>query len=237
MFKTALTAAFKEMQIDLTERQIEQFCLFNDLLVETNKVMNLTALTEPQDVAVKHMADSVSCYDGTYFPEGASLLDLGTGAGFPGVPLAIIRPDVRLTFFDSLQKRLNFLQDVVTALGLANCQFLHGRAEEMAHQDGYREAYDVVTSRAVARLPILAEWALPYVKVGGTFIALKGAQYEAECKESKTALSILGGTLRDVRPVTLPGLVDKRAVIYIEKTGKSPKKYPRKPKMAAKNPL
>lgn len=237
MFKTALAAAFQAMNIALKERQIEQFCTFNDMLVETNKVMNLTALTEPQDVAVKHMADSVSCYDPTYFPKEATLLDLGTGAGFPGIPLAILRPDLRITFFDSLQKRLNFLQNVVTALDLPNCAFLHGRAEEMAHQEAYREAFDIVTSRAVARLPILAEWALPYVKSGGTFIALKGAQYDEECRESKKALSILGGTVQDVRPVTLPGLTDKRAVIYIQKTGKSPNKYPRKPKMAAKNPL
>lgn len=237
MFKDALETAFKAMAIPLTPAQVTQFCTFHDMLIETNKVMNLTAITDPTEVAVKHMADSVSCYDRAYFKDGATVLDLGTGAGFPGVPLSILRPDLQITFFDSLQKRLTFLERVVTALGLPNCSFLHGRAEEMAHQPAYREAFDIVTSRAVARLPILAEWALPYVKVGGVFISLKGAQYQEECDESKTALAILGGTLQDVRPVSLPGLDDTRAVIYIEKTKLSPKKYPRKPKMAAKNPL
>lgn len=237
MFKTALVEAFTAMGMPLSAQQIEQFCTFNDMLVETNKVMNLTAITEPKEVAIKHMADSVSCYDGAYFPQGATVLDLGTGAGFPGIPLAILRPDLEINFFDSLQKRLTFLEKVVQALGLPNCTFLHGRAEEMAHQAAYREAFDIVTSRAVARLPILAEWALPYVKLSGTFISLKGAQYEDECAESTKALSILGGTLKEVSLITLPGLDDVRAVVYITKTAKSPKKYPRKPKMAAKNPL
>lgn len=237
MFKTALCEAFTAMGIPLSAQQVEQFCTFEEMLIETNKVMNLTAITEPKEIAVKHMADSVSCYDAAYFPEHATLLDLGTGAGFPGIPLAIIRPDLKITFFDSLQKRLTFLEEVVKELGLPNCIFLHGRAEEMAHQEAYREAFDIVTSRAVARLRILAEWALPYVKLDGTFISLKGAQYDDECRESQKALSILGGTLQEVRPVTLPGLDDTRAVVYIKKTAKSPKKYPRKPKMAAKNPL
>lgn len=237
MFKTALCEAFTAMGIPLSVQQVEQFGTFEEMLIETNKVMNLTAITEPKEIAVKHMADSVSCYDAAYFPEQATLLDLGTGAGFPGIPLAIIRPDLKITFFDSLQKRLTFLEEVVKELGLPNCIFLHGRAEEMAHQEAYREAFDIVTSRAVARLRILAEWALPYVKLDGTFISLKGAQYDDECRESQKALSILGGTLQEVRPVTLPGLDDTRAVVYIKKTAKSPKKYPRKPKMAAKNPL
>lgn len=237
MFKDALETAFQAMAIPLSPTQVAQFCTFHDLLMETNKVMNLTAITDPTEVAIKHMADSVSCYDRAYFKEDATVLDLGTGAGFPGVPLAILRPDLQITFFDSLQKRLTFLEQVVTALRLPNCSFLHGRAEEMAHQPAYREAFDIVTSRAVARLPVLSEWALPYVKEGGYFISLKGAQYQAECDESKNALAILGGTLKEVRPVALPGLDDTRAVIYIEKVKPSPKKYPRKPKMATKNPL
>lgn len=236
MFQTELTKALTAMGLMLTAKQVSQFCLFQDMLLETNKVMNLTAITEPADVAVKHMADSLSCYEKAYFAPSARVLDLGTGAGFPGLPLLIYRSDLQMTFFDSLQKRLRFIQDVLQQTGLqADC--LHGRAEEMAHQAAYREQFDIVTSRAVARLPILAEWALPYVKQDGFFISLKGAQYEEEIKESKQALQILGGSIEEVRPVALPGLTDKRAVIYIRKTKASPKKYPRKPKMAAKNPL
>lgn len=237
MFPNDLIHAMEAMGFILEERQVQQFCRFEEMLLETNKVMNLTAITEPGEVAVKHIADSLSCYDEKYFPEGASLLDLGTGAGFPGVPLAIFRPDLTVTFFDSLQKRLNFLRDVCLETGLGKVAFLHGRAEEMAHQEAYRERFDLVTSRAVARLSILCEWALPYVRKDGLFIALKGAQYEEELKEASNALRILGGTLEEVRPVTLPGLSDKRAVLYIRKSGTSPTRYPRKPKMAAKHPL
>lgn len=237
MFQNDLIHAMEAMGLVLEDYQIRQFCRFEELLLETNKVMNLTAITDPGEVAVKHMADSLSCYDERYFPKDASLLDLGTGAGFPGIPLAIFRPDLTVAFFDSLQKRLNFLNEVCRETGLRKVAFLHGRAEEMAHQEAYREQFDLVTSRAVARLSILCEWALPYVRNNGLFIALKGAQYEEEIKEASNALRILGGTMEEVRPVTLPGLSDKRAVLYIRKSGTSPAKYPRKPKMAAKHPL
>lgn len=237
MFQNDLIHAMEAMGLVLEDYQIRQFCRFEEMLLETNRVMNLTAITDPGEVAVKHMADSLSCYDERYFPKDASLLDLGTGAGFPGIPLAIFRPDLTVTFFDSLQKRLNFLNEVCRETGLRKVAFLHGRAEEMAHQEAYREQFDLVTSRAVARLSILCEWALPYVRNNGLFIALKGAQYEEEIKEASNALRILGGTLEEVRLVTLPGLSDKRAVLYIRKSGTSPAKYPRKPKMAAKHPL
>lgn len=236
MFRSELEQALKAMGLTVTDGQLSQFCAFNERLVEANKVMNLTAITDPKGVAIKHMADSLSCYDPAYFKEGARVLDLGTGAGFPGLPLLIYRPDLNVTFFDSLQKRLTFLENTVSDIGLT-ASFLHGRAEEMAHKPEYRSAFDIVTSRAVARLNILAEWALPYVKTGGYFISLKGAQYEDELAEGEKALQILGGKIAEVRPVHLPGLDDVRAVLYIEKVKESPKKYPRKPKMAAKNPL
>lgn len=237
MFRHDLEEALLPLGIQLSELQYKQFDRFTELLLETNKVMNLTAITEPQEVAIKHMADSLSCYDEAYFPQGASVLDLGTGAGFPGIPLAILRPDLKITFFDSLQKRLTFLENTLAELELPSYQFLHGRAEEEAHRQEHRERYAIVTTRAVARLNILAEWALPYVCKGGTFIALKGAQYEEELQEAQSALSILGGTVAKIKPVQLFGLADKRAVLYIEKKSPSPKKYPRKPKMAVKNPL
>lgn len=237
MFKDKLIAASNQLGIVLTSVQVQQFCHFAEMLIETNKVMNLTAITDGDEVAIKHMADSLSCYDPHYFQPQSSLLDLGTGAGFPGIPLLIIRPDLKITFFDSLQKRLLFLKDVTTELKLNNAAFLHGRAEDMAHDASYREAFDIVTSRAVARLNILSEWALPYVKPEGLFISLKGARYEVELEEAKKALQILGGMVQDIRPVKLLDLDDQRAVLYIKKIAESPKKYPRKPKIAAAHPL
>lgn len=236
MFSLEIKNAAAAYGLPLTAEQTERLGTFAAMLVETNKVMNLTAITEPAEVAVKHMIDSLSCYGDEWFPTGASVLDLGTGAGFPGLPLLIYRPDLQVTFFDSLQKRLTFLQRVVETLGL-RAEFLHGRAEEMAHKPPYRERFDVVTSRAVARLRILAEWALPYVAPGGVFIALKGAQYDRELDEAERALRVLGGAVAEVRPVRLPGLDDKRAVVYIKKIKKSPARYPRKPKAASKDPL
>ncbi|MUP48030.1 16S rRNA (guanine(527)-N(7))-methyltransferase RsmG [Veillonellaceae bacterium M2-8] len=237
MFQNELKKAMQAIGISLTEKQITQYTLFFEALVETNKVMNLTALTSSTDVAWKHIADSLSCYDERYFLGHKKVLDLGSGAGFPGVPLFIYNPDLEITFFDSLQKRLYFIESVIQRLSEQQLTYLHGRAEDMAHQEGYREAFDIVTSRAVARLPILAEWCLPYVKKGGYMIALKGAQYEAEIKEAQKAIEILGGMIEEVRPVQLGQFADKRAIIYIRKIASAPKKYPRKPKVAAKNPL
>lgn len=235
-FKEELQQNMTAFGIHLTEQQVQQFCSFEEALMETNTVMNLTAITDPQEVAVKHMVDSLSYYEERYIPSGSSLLDLGTGAGFPGLPLLIYRPDLKVTFFDSLQKRLNFVQSVTMELGL-NASFLHGRAEDEAHKKEYREQFDIVTSRAVARLAVLCEWALPYVAKGGMFISLKGAQYEEEAREARHALEIVGGVIEEIRAVHLPGIADKRAVLYIRKVQDSPKKYPRKPKIAAKNPL
>lgn len=237
MFQFDLIKAMESVGVVLTSTQIQQFCRFEELLIETNKVMNLTAITNPSEIAVKHMADSLSCYKDTRFLPGAALLDLGTGAGFPGIPLAILRPDLKITFFDSLQKRLKFIQLVSQEIGLADIHFLHGRAEELAHQAAYRERFMIVTSRAVARLNVLTEWALPYLSLGGTFISLKGAKYEEELTEAATAIRILGGSVEEVCPVCLPGISDKRAVIYIKKRKTTPGKYPRKPGLAMKKPL
>ncbi len=223
--------------IEATDRQIEQFNTYFELLIETNKSLNLTAITDPHEVAVKHMVDSLSCLDEHVFKEGATVLDLGTGAGFPGIPLAIMRPDLRITLFDSLQKRLRFLEGVISQLGLTNVVTLHGRAEETAKLSDYREQFDIITSRAVARLAVLAEWSLPFGRIGGYLVALKGAAYEEELQEAKKALDILGKATVQVKPVTLPTLDDKRAVLYVKKTAPTPKKYPRKPKDIKERPL
>ena len=223
--------------IEATDRQIEQFNTYFELLIETNKSLNLTAITDPHEVAVKHMVDSLSCLDEHVFKEGATVLDLGTGAGFPGIPLAIMRTDLRITLFDSLQKRLRFLEGVISQLGLTNVVTLHGRAEETAKLSDYREQFDIITSRAVARLAVLAEWSLPFGRIGGYLVALKGAAYEEELQEAKKALDILGKATVQVKPVTLPTLDDKRAVLYVKKTAPTPKKYPRKPKDIKERPL
>ena len=222
--------------LDLTDIQIDQLQRFYEQVVTTNEHMNLTGITEPEEFALKHVVDSLSCYDPKYFSKGATVIDLGTGAGFPGVPLGIYDASLRITLFDSLQKRLRFLDGVIEDLDLQGLQTLHGRAEDLAHQ-AYRESFDLLTSRAVARLSILLEWGLPYVKVGGYMVALKGSIVQEELEESKRAVSILGGEIVEVKEVTLPTLDDKRAIVYIKKVKPTPKKYPRKPKEIKIKPL
>ena len=205
--------------------------------MEWNQKMNLTALTEPKDVAIKHMIDSVSAYDEKWFSEGMSVIDVGTGAGFPGLPLKILCPSLKVTLLDSLNKRVKFLETVVSELGLSDIVCVHARAEEAARQKQYREKFDAVVSRAVARLPILAEYDLPFVRVGGFFAAMKGAKYEEEAEEAKKAVKLLGGGEPVLREIKLPGLEDKRGIIYIRKEKKTPSVYPRKAGTPEKNPI
>ncbi len=237
MFKAELQKAAAEYGIALTEQQLEQFDRYFHLLIAWNEKMNLTAITEPHEVAVKHMIDSLSAYDEKVMPAGAHLVDVGTGAGFPGLPLKIYRPELRLTLLDSLQKRVRFLQEVVDALGLSDVECVHARAEEAARNKNYREKFDVAVSRAVARLPVLAEYCLPFVRPGGYFVALKGMQYRQEELEAEKAVKMLGGGRMRSVPVHLPGLEDVRAVLYIEKFTKTPAVYPRKAGTPEKNPL
>lgn len=236
MFTGHLLQAAGEYGLALTERQVKQFSDYFTLLIAWNEKINLTAITDPREVAVKHMMDSLSCYSETYFPAGAKIIDVGTGAGFPGLPLKIIRPDLTLTLLDSLQKRLAFLREVVQKLDLQDVHFIHARAED-AGRKPERERHDVALSRAVARLNVLSELCLPMVKTGGYFVALKGAQYSQEIEESKTAISRLGGRIEEVKSVHLPGLQDIRAVIYVNKTAPTPVQYPRRAGTPEKNPL
>lgn len=236
-FTASLAAAAADSGLALSPAQLEAFAVYNDLLLAWNEKVNLTAITAPQEVAVKHVVDSLSCYDAGFFPAGCSLVDVGTGAGFPGLPLKIYRPDIRLTLLDSLNKRLAFLAEVVARLGLTGVALVHARAEEAGRQKDHRERYQVATSRAVARLNALAELCLPLVDVGGHFVALKGAQYREELDEAGRAIALLGGKVEAVRPVRLPGLDDSRAVIYIRKAAPTPSAYPRRPGMPEKKPL
>ena len=235
-FVSYMMEQMSQFGLPCTEEQAKDFYVYYARMIETNKYLNLTGITDMKEVVVKHMIDSLSCYDSNIIKSGMSIIDIGTGAGFPGIPLAIYDRSLKVTLFDSLKKRLTFLESIMDELNLTNCMTLHGRAEDLSHQD-YRESFDIATSRAVARLPILLEWTVPYVKEGGYVVALKGAIYEEEVGESNKALSTLKAKLEEVRTVTLPTLDDKRAILYIKKTGKTPKQYPRKPKDIKDKPL
>ena len=180
MFKEELTKAATEYGISLNDTQMAQYNRYFELLVEWNEKINLTAITEPKEVAIKHIIDSITAYDKKIFQKGTTVIDVGTGAGFPGLPLKIFCPEIKMTLMDSLNKRIKFLQTVVEELGLKDVECVHARAEEGARNKKYRESFDIAVSRAVARLPILCEYCLPFVKKGGHFIALKGMQYNDE---------------------------------------------------------
>lgn len=238
MFIDEMKKAAEAYGITLTDEQLQQFNRYYELLVEWNQKMNLTAITEPHDVAVKHMIDSLTaCETNLFHVKQLSVIDVGTGAGFPGLPLKIFCPDIKLTLMDSLNKRVKFLQTVVDELGLKDVNCVHARAEEGARNKAYRERFDIAVSRAVARLPILAEYCLPFVKKGGHFLALKGMQFEEEESEAKKAIKMLGGSKVATYRVQLPGLDDVRAVIDITKGMPTPKAYPRKAGTPAKAPL
>ncbi|NLH45727.1 MAG: 16S rRNA (guanine(527)-N(7))-methyltransferase RsmG [Acholeplasmataceae bacterium] len=235
-FLEALISKGKEAGLVFTEKQLEQFSLYFDLLIETNKVMNLTAITEPEEVAVKHIIDSLLAYDEKIFP-GKLLADVGTGAGFPGIPLKIYCPELKVVLLDSLAKRLKFLQTVIERLGLEDISCVHLRAEDAGQNKDHREKYDLVTARAVARLSVLSEYCLPLVKQGGYFIAMKGSKFKEEITEGLTAVSILGGEIVSAEEVKLPGLDDGRAIIKIRRIKRTPAKYPRKAGLPEKQPL
>lgn len=234
-FAEILAARGAEAQLSFTEEQLAQFTRYYELLVETNKVMNLTAITEPEEVAVKHMVDSLLAYEDGM--QGKTLVDVGTGAGFPGVPLKIYCPSLKVTLVDSLGKRLRFLQQVIDELGLKGIRCEHLRAEDAGRSKKHREQYDYVTARAVARLSVLSEYCLPLSKKGGQFIALKGSRFAEEIEEGEAAVKILGGKIISAEPVKLPGLDDGRAIIKIAKIKATPAQYPRKAGTPEKQPL
>ena len=236
-FKDYLKDSTEKYGISLSDEQLDQFDKYYQLLVEWNEKINLTAITEPREVAIKHMVDSLSCWQADLFEDGIAVIDVGTGAGFPGIPLKIYRPDIKLILLDSLNKRIKFLQTVVDELGLKDVKCIHARAEEAARNKALREKFDLVVSRAVARLPVLAEYCLPFVKTGGIFAALKGMKFAEEATDAKNALSVLGGSQPECVAIKLPYLEDKRAVIYIKKEKSTPKAYPRKAGTPDKNPL
>lgn len=224
-----------DLGISLNETQIKQFLDYYELLVETNKVMNLTAITEFDEVIEKHFLDSLSLCRIYDLNREIRVLDLGTGAGFPGVPLKIAFPQIRLVLADSLNKRIKFLENVVGELSLQNVSCVHGRAEEMGRNKEYREQFDLCVSRAVANLSSLSEYCIPFVKEGGRFISYKSGEIEEEVDQAKRAIHVLGGKLDQVYKFDLHE--QKRSFVIIEKVKKTPAVYPRKAGTPTKEPL
>lgn len=227
--------------LTLTDRQIEQFMMYYEMLIEKNKVMNLTSITEFNEVMKKHFVDSLSLVKAVDLSKTESLIDIGTGAGFPGIPLKIAFPDLEITLLDSLQKRVGFLQEVIDQLGLNQINAIHGRAEDFAKsgelKNTLREKYDLCVSRAVANLAVLSEYCIPYVKVGGKFISYKSEKTKEECKDAEHAVSLLGGKIADTVSFELPDSSIYRTFVVIDKVEQTLLQYPRKAGVALKKPL
>lgn len=233
-FKEELLYKMKKIDIELTEKQVKQFYNYMNLLIEWNNKINLTAITEPKEIILKHFVD---CATINKFIDENKVLDIGTGAGFPGIPLKIINEDLEITLADSLNKRIKFLDIVIETIELNKIETIHARAEELAKNKKYRQSYDIVVSRAVAALNVLLEYTTPFIKVGGKVICMKGNNVEEEIKESKNAIKILGTKMLPVEKVVLPDTEITRNIITVEKIKNTPAKYPRKAGTPAKEPL
>jgi 16S rRNA (guanine(527)-N(7))-methyltransferase RsmG len=230
-----LTNEAKAIGIDLGDYGADRFDTYAERLVRWNKHVNLTSITDPDDIVIKHFIDSLIVTKYVDFKEGEKLVDVGTGAGFPGLPLLIANPKLELTFVDALGKRLAFIKDVMSNMGLVATR-THGRAEDVGRKEEFREQFDYATARAVAPLNILCEYCMPLVKVGGLFIAMKGAAGRAEADMAENAIATLGGEIAKLEEYELPG-GDKRSLIIIRKISQTPTKYPRKPKKIDNHPL
>ena len=224
-----------ENNIEISDMQLKQFEKYAALLKEWNEKMNLTAITDDEGIAVKHFIDSISILKFCSLDKKEKLIDIGTGAGFPGIPLKIMRPEIKLTLLDSLNKRLVFLETVCKELGI-DAEMIHARAEEGSQKKELRENFDIAISRAVANLPALCEYCIPYVKNGGYFISMKGPDGDKELKQAEKAMDILGGKLSRTEILSLPD-DSRRTVIFISKNKNTPMAYPRRGQKINKNPL
>ena len=224
--KEKLIQDAKEMGIELNEFHVKQFEKYQELLLEWNEKINLTAITEENDIITKHFVDSLYCLK--YIKDTDSIIDIGTGAGFPGLPIKIVSHETSVTLLDSLNKRITYLNDVIEKLSLENINAIHGRAEEFGIKPEYREKFDVATARAVANMKVLVEYCLPFVKVGGKFICMKGSEYKEELEEAKAHIGNLGGKVATIEEVILPGTDIKHSLIVIEKEKSTPKNFPRR---------
>lgn len=234
IFSKELEIKAKQIEIELTKEQIEKYYNYMNLLLEWNEKINLTAIIDPKEIILKHFVDSLTI--AKYIKDDEKLIDVGTGAGFPGIPLSIVKENTDIVLLDSLNKRINFLEEVKKNLKLENITTIHGRAEEFGKNKKERETYDIATSRAVAPLNILLEYLLPLVKVGGKAICMKGSNIE-EIENARNALEILGGKIEKIEEITLPNSDIKRNIIIVKKVKNTPSKYPRKPGTPSKEPI
>jgi 16S rRNA (guanine527-N7)-methyltransferase len=235
--KNLLISKAKEIGVKVSPAQAEQFQIYLDLLLERNTVMNLTAITDPEEAVIKHFVDSLTLLKALEIKKNAKVIDVGTGAGFPGMAIGIMRPDMKILLLDSLKKRVNFLEESFELLGLEGIKAIHGRAEEYAKNKEYREKYDLCVSRAVSNLATLSEYCLPYVKIGGTFISYKSGTVQEEAEEAEKAINILGGQVKDITYFKLPDSEIDRSLVIINKKKSTPGKYPRKAGTPLKEPL
>lgn len=227
----------ENLNIKLDERSEEMFLSYKELLKEWNQKINITAITEDVEIDQRHFLDSLTVLGTGLFQGEKKVIDVGTGGGFPGLPIKIVNDELDVTLFDSLNKRIKFLDIVIEELGLDGIRAVHGRAEESARTDEYREEYDICVSRAVAQLNTLAEYCLPFVKVGGYFISMKGSDVQEEVNEAKNAIKTLGGELEEIQEVQIPGTDIVHSLVIIKKVGNTAKTYPRGGGNPRKNPL
>ncbi|NMA15233.1 MAG: 16S rRNA (guanine(527)-N(7))-methyltransferase RsmG [Clostridia bacterium] len=237
LFRHALTQGLKELDLTVHEEKIEKLTMYKYLLLSWNEHVNLTAILEPEEVAIKHFIDSLALSCFIDFKNDQKMIDVGSGAGFPGLPLKIVFPEVNVTLLDSLQKRCDFLLQLVSKLNLTGIQVVHGRAEEKGQDILMREEFDFAIARAVTQLPVLVEYCLPFVKKGGLFFAFKGPGVEKELESAQKAISLLGGLVREVKKYRLPVSGEERSLVIIEKENNTDKRYPRRPGIPGKKPL
>lgn len=235
--REVLINGMKELGIDATQEAIEKLMAFKEIMLEWNEKVNLTAITEEREVYIKHFLDSATCLSTGYIKEGMAVIDVGTGAGFPGVPLKILMNNLKMTLLDSLNKRVSYLKEVEKKLNLRDTDIVHARAEEAGSSPVHREVYDIVLSRAVASMSVLCEYCIPFAKVGGFFLCQKGPDIKDEMEEAGKSIEILGGVVREVKEYQLPFSDIKHNIIVIEKIAATPTKYPRKPGKPAANPI
>lgn len=232
-----LVKGIETLDLELTEKDASRFSDYKKLLQEWNEKINITTITEDSEIDIKHFLDSLTCLSFDLFEGNKTLIDIGTGGGFPGIPLKIMKENLDVTLLDSLNKRIIFLDEVIKHLGLKDIRAVHGRAEELSRREEYREKFSIAVSRAVASLDTLSEYCLPFVKVGGHFIAMKGPDIEEELEFSMNAIKLLGGKVIETKIVTLPESDISHSLIVIEKVGQTAKKYPRGGGKPKKNPL
>ncbi|MEG1257090.1 16S rRNA (guanine(527)-N(7))-methyltransferase RsmG [Clostridium sp.] len=232
-----LNEACSNEGLSFDESMYNNFIKYKELIKEWNQKINLTAITEDEEIIKKHFIDSIKVFEFPYVKEAKSIIDIGTGGGFPGIPMKIVKSNSSMVLLDSLNKRINFLNEVIDQLELNDIKTIHGRAEDFAQDEMYRQSFDLAVSRAVANLTVLLELCLPYVKVGGYFVALKGPSIEEEIKTSTVALRVLGGVIEEIIEVDIEGSDLKHNLLVVKKVKDTPKKYPRKAGMVTKNPI